>query len=113
MGKYIPPTVEVGSDCPFEHPEIGPGVRGYAVKHGQETWIPWLEASKEGSGDVGRFLDSLDSSCRVVNVISPRLAGMLKRRGWKAEAVKVDDDGAVDVWRCVGFSTPTKVEEGR
>ena len=47
--------------------------------------IMYVEATVEGSGAVGRWLDSLRPDRRVVvpNVTSKRLAGMLQRRGFK------------------------------
>ena len=92
---YEPPTTKVGTVCTIgQEPIIAAGVRGYAVKHEAEIWIPLIIAEKEGSGEVGRFLDSLSPRCAVVNVTSPRLEGMLKRRGWAPKW-----DGECDVWR--------------
>jgi hypothetical protein len=92
---YEPPTTKVGTCCTIgEEPVIAKGVRGYAVKREKEIWIPLIMAENEGSGDVGRFLDSLSPRCAVVNVTSPRLVGMLKRRGWEPNF-----DGKCDVWR--------------
>ena len=47
-------------------------------------YVPIIEAERPGSGDVGRYLDSLPRDRRVVipNVMSERLAGMLERRGF-------------------------------
>lgn len=52
------------------------GAAGIEVKH--------VLSVREGSGDVGRWIDSL-APCRkivVPNVTSPRLMGMLTRRGY-------------------------------
>lgn len=64
---------------------LAPGVRGYTVDMGEQgLYIPLIDAEAPGSGDVGRYLDSLPKDRRVVvpNVISARLAGMLDRRGF-------------------------------
>ena len=79
----IPPLSEEGSMCdPAD--ELSPGVFGYAIRSGDAIYIPDIRAKKEGSGAVGRFLDSLDASLtwRIPNVISARLEGMLIRRGF-------------------------------
>lgn len=63
--------------------ELAPGVLGFAFMRDNEIHIPVVVAVTEGSGDVGRFLDSLSERCVVVSVVSTRLAGMLERRGFK------------------------------
>lgn len=81
--NYEPPCVPLGS--PFEIGDEGllaPGVRGYAVETEGRIWIPVIYAEREGAGDVGRFLDSLSPRCIVPTVTSPRLMGMLARRGF-------------------------------
>lgn len=78
--------------------ELAPGVQGYAMAGPDgSTYVPWLEAEHEGNGDVGRFLDSLDSGTKVPTVISKRLMGMLARRGWKP-TIEHTDMGPCDVW---------------
>jgi hypothetical protein len=62
---------------------LAKGVLGCAYANSDEIWIPLIVAEKKGSGDVGRFLDSLSARCVVVDVVSPRLKEMLVRRGWK------------------------------
>ncbi len=91
--SYEPPPVESGSPLGFNLPEIYPGVRGYAVRRGREIWIPLIEG--DGTGHVGQFLDALSPRCVLVNVCSPKLRGMLGRRGW---TVSYDEEG-VDLWR--------------
>ena len=82
-GKYEPLLSELGSTIiPGQEELLAPGVRGYAVESGGKICIPLIMAVSEGSGDVGRFLDSLSPRCVVPNVTSPRLMGMLIRRGW-------------------------------
>ena len=65
--------------------EIGPGVLGYTVEVEGALWIPFLMADRPGHGDVGRYLDDLprDRAVKVPNVLSDRLAGMLRRRGFR------------------------------
>jgi len=64
---------------------LAPGVLGVtAPDHDGGLVIVWLRAAKEGSGDVGRYLDR-EILKRTVRVIDPnvRLSGMLDRRGFK------------------------------
>lgn len=63
---------------------LAPGVLGYTVEQGGALYVPFIMAETEGSGDVGRYLDSLptDRSVRFPNVTSDRLRGMLYRRGY-------------------------------
>jgi hypothetical protein len=92
-----PNLIEIGNE-----PFIAPGVRGYTVDNGRKgLYVPLVIAENEGSGDVGRYLDSLPKDRRVVfpNVLSKRLVGMLSRRGftrgseWGGEMW-----GVVDIW---------------
>lgn len=64
--------------------ELAPRVTGYTVETDDGLYVPVITAEREGSGDVGRFLDSLPKDRRVVvpNVVNPRLEGMLIRRGF-------------------------------
>lgn len=92
---YEPPLSREGSPLiPGQEGLLALGVRGYAMEHLGKIYIPLIVAEKEGSGDVGRFLDSLSPRCVVVSVTSPRLAGMLMRRGFSPQF-----DGEADVWR--------------
>lgn len=63
---------------------LGPGVSGYSVDTEAGLYIPVVQASNPGNGDVGRWLDSLPKDRRIVfaSVFSTRLVGMLERRGW-------------------------------
>ena len=63
---------------------FAPGVNGYSVETPEGLYIPVVMATNPGSGEVGRWLDSLPKDRRIVfaSVFSPRLAGMLQRRGW-------------------------------
>jgi hypothetical protein len=97
--QYEPPTVKEGSQCHFgDEPVLWPGVRGYAIRKGGRIYIPLIMAEKEGSGDVGRFLDALSARCIVRSVTSARLGGMLKRRGFKMKWVQTQGS-LVDEWR--------------
>lgn len=83
VGTYEPPLTEEGSPLiPGEEKELAPGVLGYAILAKGRIHIPLIIAAKEGSGAVGRFLDSLTKRCVIPSVTSPRLMGMLARRGW-------------------------------
>ena len=79
---------------------LAEGVEGVAFEKDGVIYIPMIVALKPGSGDVGRFLDSLSGRCRVMAVTSTRLAMMLVRRGWQYEMQDVEGDGVrTDVWR--------------
>lgn len=71
------------ADPPMD--KLAPGVLGYAVETDEALFVPAIMAERPGRGDVGRFLDSLprDRTVKVPAVLSPRLAGMLDRRGFK------------------------------
>src|SRR5205809_1259994 len=93
---YEPPVTKEGEPLSFEMPEIYPGVRGYAVEHADEIWIPMIEG--DGHGDVGKFLDALSPRCVIVNVVSRKLRGMLERRGWKCTPAWDEHEGDLDTW---------------
>jgi hypothetical protein len=94
MGSYEPPLTRAGSTLiPGQEGTLAPGVRGYAILSNGLIYIPLIIAEKEGSGDVGRFLDSLSPRCVIPNVISSPLSGMLRRRGWRPYF-----DGEAYVW---------------
>lgn len=71
-------------DCWQPTVQLAPGVRGFAEYRGDEIYIPLIVAEVKGNGDVGRFLDGLTPRCVIIEVTSPRLEEMLKRRGWKS-----------------------------
>jgi len=70
---------------PGHEPRLAPGVRGYTVWSGGALYIPIIVADSEGTGDVGRYLDSLprDRTVKFPTVLNPRLCGMLRRRGFR------------------------------
>ena len=90
---------------------LAPGVVGYAIDCGPRgLYVPIINATDEGKGDVGRFLDRLKKLplVKVPNVLSPRLRGMLLRRGFVVEAEKAPEFGCnveVLVWRRDGSLT--------
>lgn len=99
LKSYEPPTRQEGTALIPGHEDLlAPGVRGYAIEKDNEIRIPLIIAEREGTGDVGRFLDRLSQRCVVVSVTSNRLAGMLKRRDWKQTFVKLDGE-KIDEWR--------------
>ena len=63
---------------------LAPGVLGYSLETEEGLYIPFIAAVEEGSGHVGRYLDSLPTDRRVCvpGVLNSRLAGMLTRRGF-------------------------------
>lgn len=69
---------------PGAEPEIAPGVRGVVFDTGNGIYVPLVSAERPGSGDVAKWLDGLPRDRRVVfpNVISARLAEMLRKRGF-------------------------------
>lgn len=80
-----------------EYPRIAPGVHGELVWRGRDTvFINVVVAAVEGSGDVGRWLDSLSGFRVIVPLVaSPRLKGMLERRGYVYEGYGWTRDGRV------------------
>jgi hypothetical protein len=62
---------------------LAPGVFGITAKDLVDgNVIVWLRAAEEGKGDVGRYLDSLEGTVRVI-APNERLDAMLDRRGYK------------------------------
>lgn len=64
--------------------QMADGVMGYTVAEGDTIYVPVIMAVCEGDGRVGKFLDGLprDRTVKVPEVLSPRLRGMLERRGF-------------------------------
>lgn len=94
--SYLPRTVPEGTLA--EPYMLAPGVLGAATEREGRVYIHYVEATSEGDGAVGRFLDRLDPKCAFTEVIGSRLRGMLQRRGWKK---RLEDDGFGDkyeVW---------------
>lgn len=77
-------------------------VHGLARDRFSELHILAIRAEHEGAGDVGRFLDRCQEAFPAIivfEVASPRLRGMLERRGF-TDAVVVEANGDVcDVMR--------------
>ena len=108
--SYEPRTIANGS-VGLDLYELAPGVEGYAIEHDGRIYIPVIKAKVEGSGDVGRFIDSLSPRCVFSSAISPRLQGMLMRRGFtKTMEVDSDFDEPFDVW--VRAPDPGASEDG-
>jgi hypothetical protein len=71
LAPYEPPISEEGSPLTLnsfcarllldKDELLYKGVFGYAIKYGDEIFIPLIEAVREGSGHVGQFLDRLTS----------------------------------------------------
>jgi hypothetical protein len=74
---------------------LAPGVGGYSMETPRGLYVPLITAQNEGSGDVGHYLDSLPTDQRVVvpNVVNPRLAGMLERRGFTVKMEWAEEFG--------------------
>jgi hypothetical protein len=75
---------------------LAPSVLGWATDDGTFIRIEQLKAVREGCGDVGRFLDSLPTNVVIWNVVSDRLEGMLRRRGWQPETPQ---GRFIELWR--------------
>lgn len=76
---------------------LAEGVYGYTNEpEDGSLWIPLIQAAQAGSGDVGRYLDSLPRDRKVVvpTVLSSRLAGMLERRGFEPRMEVLDGEMA-------------------
>jgi hypothetical protein len=92
------------------------GVLGRAFHEGDDVYIQWIQAEVEGSGDVGRFLNRLSPNCQIIDVVSPRLEGMLTRRGWKMIGTKTDSEHVeTSYWKRVEnvHETDAKAAEGQ
>ena len=75
---------------------LAEGVIGAGYENAGAFILETIEAERQGSGAVGRYLDDLKvrhHTVIVLAVLSPRLGGMLKRRGF----VDLDHDNWI--WR--------------
>lgn len=77
--------------------ELAPGVVGYTSTHDGVTYVPMIEATRPGNGDVGRYLDSLPVGTRIPNIVNDQLEGMVRRRGWLL-TYEFSADERIDVW---------------
>jgi len=93
LATYEPPISTHPMPSRAWHPttKLAPGVWGYTFECEGKIFIPLIVAEKEGSGDVGRFIDRLSAKCVIMDVTSKRLEGMLLRRGWKKIEVGPND----------------------
>lgn len=64
--------------------QLAPGVHGTLFDTPDGIYIPTISADEPGSGDVGRYLDSLprNRTVKFPTVMSGRLREMLVRRGF-------------------------------
>ena len=97
IAVYEPPISRDASALDFDFwscgdRQLAPGVKGFAFEQDGHIIIPLIVAEREGSGDVGRFLDRLSQRCRIVCCTSRRLEAMLRRRGWKMQPDKEYED---------------------
>ena len=97
MNPIVPRTVRAGKQVNLY--SLGDGVLGYAIRKGKEVYIPVVNATTPGNGDVGRWLDALATKCVLVGVINNRLKGMLVRRQWEVTFEKSGPGDVVDTWR--------------
>lgn len=70
--------------APMKEPLLAEGVRGFAFNTNNGIYLTAIRAETPGSGKVSKFLDALPLDKRVVFpvVVSPKLRGMLLRRGF-------------------------------
>lgn len=85
---------------------VAPGVRATIFDTPEGLYIPMIVAEREGSGDVGRFLDTLPTDRRIAFpcVISRRLAGMLVRRGFVDGVDNSEAFGDIEIYERVPAS---------
>jgi hypothetical protein len=93
MTAYEPPISKhpMPSKACHDTTRLAPGVYGFTFCQDGFIFIPLIVAEHEGSGDVGRFLDRLSARCVIMDVTSPRLQGMLVRRGWEKIQSETND----------------------
>lgn len=92
-------TFEEASELMGED-QLAPGVHGWLFDTPDGIYIPIINADHPGSGDVGRFLDSLpkDRAVKFPTVLSAVLRGMLLRRGFVDDVEYSEEHGGeVDV----------------
>jgi hypothetical protein len=79
--------------------QLAPGVLGAIKMDGPVLEIVFITAEHEGSGDVGRYLDGLECPVRIPCVLSPRLRGMLQRRGFTVRTeFDAEMEDTVEIW---------------
>jgi hypothetical protein len=96
--RFEPPCAP--RDTPFRPGlewSLASGVLGWAFAHGDRIVIPMIIAEQEGAGEVGSFLDALSDRCVIVTVTSPRLEGMLRRRGYRCRLLYYEGE-LLDGW---------------
>jgi uncharacterized protein (DUF433 family) len=86
---------------PGQEPELAPGVRGILFDEPDEVIIPVVYATEEGSGEFGAWLDTLptDRTVTFSTVLNPRLANMLKRRGYTLRTLEDSEGNPYEVMR--------------
>lgn len=88
VGVLARMTGEERASAVLSYDLVAPGVYGEVAWRGSTVFVNVLIAEREGSGDVGRWLDSLtDVRVIVPLVVSSRLRGMLSRRGFRFDGV--------------------------
>lgn len=94
----IIPLTEPGTSGDLDR--LAEGVTGYAIydEPTDRLYIPVIFADNPGSGDVGRFLDSLPDNAVFPTVMSAKLAGMLTRRGYREISEHDPEWGEVKIW---------------
>ena len=99
--------------------QLAPGVQGITRRDPKGVLVIVLVVAElEGAGDVGRYLDSLPLTEPVIveACTSPRLAGMLERRGFVWKPVVTFEpltEETVDGYVRGALSRVTHKEEGK
>lgn len=77
---------------------LAPGVYGHLFDTPNGVYIPVITAANPGSGEVGRFLNSLpkNRAVKFATVMSPVLRGMLRRRGF-VDVLELSEEFGEDV----------------
>jgi hypothetical protein len=78
--------------------QLAPGVHGWYFDTPEGIYIPVITADNPGSGEVGKYLDSLpcNRDIKFSTVLSAKLRGMLLRRGF-VDATEFSEEWAEKV----------------
>lgn len=86
--------------------DLAPPLQGYiCYEEISRVYLPAIASLEPGKGHVGRYLSVLQDTYDEVivpGVVSPKLAGMLMRRGYKIEshwAREIEEHVDCFVWR--------------
>lgn len=109
IAARVAAAVEFGLDV------LAPGVRGWASEQDDWLLVSFIAADNPGNGDVGRYLGALPKEKPVafLEVLSPVLAGMLARRGFKRGWLELVVEGQTEGERVsVMLRVPARTKDG-